>query len=614
MLIASIGLLVLCAQAGAETTGYLYSAMDGGIAEYDIAPGSGITAEGFAPGGAATPTDPGSIVMAKTADGENLYQLAATSSASQTIHQYTANPSGFLSAKSPAAVGAIPLLGSDEKHFMAVFNPAAKGESGQNALYVLSGPDTEHADLYIFDIDATTGALTAAGSVAAPGISFGAALAYSGNRLVISGRGDEGSGFQLAEIEASNGMPHFPVSQPDAPCPPSSCTVGALYMLDSDQMLAFNLVPNIDSKVPGTLTYGVSAFEVGGGWGDAGSSPGYRPGPRDITGNGSEYFGTEGLADTEVFEVEDGEFSTSEYGDSWVEGFDPDGGSEGHFELPEKGGVPIGIFSLGTGLYVSNSTYSESTFTTGDAYHLAPGKAPAQVSGTELGSAMTGYLFATKSEQEADEKAQTEAKEAAKKEAEEKPEKEAKEKAEQEEREEAEEEAEFEEKLKAKEAEKLKAAEEEKLKAEKEAIAKTSGSGGISGALPLAPPLTGSAPSPSQPLGKAKVILLSPTTSAKLKSGAVKLSVSCGLPCTVAGTIVLPGAKAAKAGKSRELPFKSVKLPGSGTPVVVTLRFTATQRKLLSGLLRRHVRVTAKITVTEAPGGAAPQSRSIRIL
>jgi hypothetical protein len=110
-----------------------------------------------------------------------------------------------------------------------------------------------------------------------------------------------------------------------------------------------------------------------------------------------------------------------------------------------------------------------------------------------------------------------------------------------------------------------------------------------------------------------KAITLSAGGSAKLKSGVIKLDVTCGLPCSVSGAVLLPGAKAARAHKPNALPFKSVKLPGTGKPVVVTLRFTPAQKKLVAALLRKHKKVTAEVTVTEAPGGAAAQSQSIRI-
>ena len=116
-----------------------------------------------------------------------------------------------------------------------------------------------------------------------------------------------------------------------------------------------------------------------------------------------------------------------------------------------------------------------------------------------------------------------------------------------------------------------------------------------------------------KPGSQIKAIGLTGSASAKLGSGVIKLDVTCGLPCTVSGSVLPPGAKAASARrKPRALPFKSVRLAGSGKPVVVTLRFTAAQKKLATALLRKHEKVTAIVTVTEAPGGAAAQSTSIR--
>jgi hypothetical protein len=116
------------------------------------------------------------------------------------------------------------------------------------------------------------------------------------------------------------------------------------------------------------------------------------------------------------------------------------------------------------------------------------------------------------------------------------------------------------------------------------------------------------------PGGAIKAISFSGVASSvKLKGGVIKLDVDCAQPCTVSGQLLVPGAKAASAGKPKSLPFKSVELAGSGEPVPVTLRFTAAQKKLAASDLRKHKKVTAKITVTEAPGGAAPSSKTIRI-
>jgi len=99
----------------------------------------------------------------------------------------------------------------------------------------------------------------------------------------------------------------------------------------------------------------------------------------------------------------------------------------------------------------------------------------------------------------------------------------------------------------------------------------------------------------------------------KLKSGYITLEVTCGLPCTVAGSVGGSAAKASSAGKPKALAFKSVAVPGSGQTVVVKLRFTRAQKQLIARLLRKHEKVTAKVTVTEASGGAPPQSKIITI-
>jgi hypothetical protein len=111
-----------------------------------------------------------------------------------------------------------------------------------------------------------------------------------------------------------------------------------------------------------------------------------------------------------------------------------------------------------------------------------------------------------------------------------------------------------------------------------------------------------------------KPIVLSGPGKSKFKSGVVKLEVTCGLPCTVSGSVVPPAAKAARSTAPRPLPFKSIHLPGSGKPVLVTLRFTAAQKKLIARLLRLHRKVVVRVSVTEAPGGAPPGAETIRII
>jgi hypothetical protein len=242
----------------------------------------------------------------------------------------------------------------------------------------------------MFDIDAVTGALTVAEEIPIPGMRFGEALAYSGNTLVVTGSSTSfDEGFQRAIVEPASGLPVFE-SLPDAPCPGHSCDDGALAMINPDEMLSYNLVLDPNAKVPGTYINGVSAYEVGGGWGNSASYGSHRPGPGSLTSNGLDYFGTEGLA-LAPFELEDGEFQTSEYGDSWIEEFAPDGGPEGYIQLPEKTGAADGVFALGSGLYVSQSNSSGNGFATGYAYSLPS----FEVSSSQvLGTAMTGFLLA----------------------------------------------------------------------------------------------------------------------------------------------------------------------------------------------------------------------------
>ena len=381
------GLLSLCAPAGAQTIGYLYSAVSGGVAQFDVGSDASLTPESVVGGGPATPTYPGTVVMAKTASGENLYQLAGTSS-TETIYQYSVNAStGALTPKSPAAVGSVPLLASDEHRFLAVFNPAASGQTGQNALYVLSGPDTKSAVIYVFDIDATTGALTEASQVPVPGIKFGEALAYSGNVLTVTGSGPDIEDFQRGTIDPSTGTLEFE-SLPDSPCPGVSCDDGQLYMLDSEHMLSANLVLNPNQKLVEEYVSGVSAYEVGGSWGNLGSSPTVRPGPGDITANGHEYLVLEKQSELEALD-KDETFT----GEALFEAFSPDGLSEGYTQIPSSTVVgPTGIFALGSGLYIAN--VGIDGYTTGLAYRLSHEQPPVSTDlDSPLGTAMTGFLL-----------------------------------------------------------------------------------------------------------------------------------------------------------------------------------------------------------------------------
>jgi hypothetical protein len=553
--------LLWCAPASAGTIGYLYTAVGSDIDQFDVGADTSLTVAGSTTSGPATPEHPGSVVLAKTADGENLYQLAGTGT-TETIYQYSVNPStGALTAKDPDVVGSVPLLASEERRFMAVYNPADSGAGGQNALYVLSGPNTESAKIYMFDIDATTGALTQADEIPIPGMRFGEALAYGGDVLAVTGSSTSfDEGFQRAVIDPSTGIPEFE-SLPNAPCPGHSCDDGQLYMLDSEHMLSANLILNPNNKLVEEYVAGVSAYEVGGSWGSLGSSATVRPGPGEITANGHEYFALEQQSEFEALSNEE-PFT----GEALFEAFSPDGLSEGHTRLPSSTVVgPTGIFALGSGLYIANQ--GVHGFSTGGAYRLSSNQPPVSTElDHTLGDAMTGFLIAGSEG--------------------------------------------------------------------------TGPGGGSEGPGPGGPgsgsseaPAAGSGATPAAGAGSSgtpaaagaagaqikgsgavvKAITLSASGSAKLKSGVIKLDVTCGLPCSVSGVVLLPGAKAASAHKPKALPFKSVKLPGSGKPVVVTLRFTPAQKKLVAALLGKHKKVTAEVTVTEAPGGAAAQSLSIRV-
>jgi hypothetical protein len=544
-LVAALASVLLCASAGAQTVGHLYSALGGNISEFDVGSDASLTLAGSISGGPTTVEDPGTLVMAKTADGENLYQLAGTGK-TETIHQYSVGPTGTLTLKTPATVGSIPLLGSEEQHMMAVFNPAAKGEAGGNALYVLSGASNEQAVLYMFDIDAASGALTSAGEVDVPEIKIAVTLAYSGDVLAIEGRStSEDEGFQSAVIDPSSAIPVFG-SLPDAPCPPHFCSIGSAYMLAPDQMLIQSLVPNPNSKLPGEEIPGFTTYEVGGSWTALGSTAG-QYGQTQLTGNGTDYLAVERQSEFEALSEE-----VTYTGEVILQTITSDGLSDGTTSLPgetSKVVGPSGAFALGSGLYIANDNGISAG--NGGAYRLSPGQQPVQTElDKTLGGAMTGFLVGGSG------------------------------------------------------------TEGPGPGGSGSGSPETSSAGSGSSGTPAA----GVAGAQIKGAGAVvKAISLSGSASAKLGSGVIKLDVTCGLPCIVSGSVLPPGAKAASAPKPKALPFKSVRLAGSGKPVVVTLRFTRAQKKLVAALLHKHKKVTAKITVIEGPGGALPQSRSIRI-
>ncbi len=376
--------------AAGETVGYLYTALGANVERFEVGEDAELTAAGSVAGGAVTPSTPGSLVMAKTADGENLYELSKTGS-TQTIHQYTVDSStGVLTAMSPETVGSIPFPGAESPHFMAVLNPAATGAAGQNTLYVLAGA-SEHPRLYMFDIDANTGALTQveAAGIVVPDTRVAAGLAYSGKTLVVKGGDFSGHEvFESATLDQSTGVPVFePVA--DSPCPELACDEGAVFMLNEAEMLNTNSVLDVNARVPETYAPGVSSYEVGGSWSPIASYLTHRPGPLALSAIGNRYFGSEHLSNS-PFEIEDGEFQTSEYGHSWIEEFAPEGAPEGFFGLPGVEHVPIALLPLGSEIYVANQSENGDSFATGE--RLTPSTGIAKELGSSLGAAMAGFL------------------------------------------------------------------------------------------------------------------------------------------------------------------------------------------------------------------------------
>jgi hypothetical protein len=368
------------AVARAAPAGHLYTAVGSGINEFDIGPEGSLTSKGTAAGGATNMTYPGSIAMAQTADGESLYELAGTGS-TETIYQYSVDSAtGLLSAKSPATIATIPLISSEEQHMIAVFNPTAHGEDGQNALYVLSGPDFEHTYLYMFDIDPVTGALSSAGEIPVRGMYFGGYLAYSGKTIVVEGAALDGTGFQNATIEPTSGIPVFPWN-PYVPCPEHSCDDGRIAMLDPEHVLDATLIPASSPKVLGEYVGGFQALAPGAAWLPLDSTPFEQSFGPVFTPGASEYLVVK----------------QQESGMTFFEGIDADGLSEGHTLLAGESTKTLGVsadFALGSDLFIANVNEIDTRFTTGGAYRLSQETPPeeASVDGV-LGDAMTGFLL-----------------------------------------------------------------------------------------------------------------------------------------------------------------------------------------------------------------------------
>jgi hypothetical protein len=366
--------------AQAETVGRLYTAVGSGINEFDVGPEGSLTSIGVASGGPTNMTYPGSIAMVRTADGESLYELAGSGS-TETIYQYSVDTiTGLLSAKSPATIATIPLISSEEQHMIAVFNPAAHGEAGQNALYVLSGPDFEHAYLYMFDIDPVTGVLSAAGEIPVRGMYFGGYLAYSGKTIVVEGAALNGTGFQNATIEPASGIPVFPWN-PYVPCPEHSCDDGRIAMLDPEHVLDATLIPASNPKVSGEYVGGFQALAPGAAWLPLYSTPFEQSFGPVFTAGASEYLVVK----------------QQESGTTFFEGIEADGLSEGHTLLAGESTKTLGVsadFALGSDLFIANVNEIDTRFTTGGAYRLSPSAPPEQASvNGVLGDAMTGFLL-----------------------------------------------------------------------------------------------------------------------------------------------------------------------------------------------------------------------------
>ncbi len=369
LLIALLALAVLPAgRAAAAPIGYLYSGEGPGIDEFSVAADNSLTYLGVVPGGPASLETPSTMDMAKTTEGESLYQLAGTPGGTQTIHQYTVDTeTGALTAKSPASVGSIPLIDSDEQHAMAVFDPAAHGESGQAALYVISGHEFEQAIVFIFDIDPVTGALTEAGAVDVPGVDFSADIHISGDVLVT----DSGKIFQRATIDPSTAGIEFE-SLPDDICSETDCGDG-VWLLDTEHMLTGQLIPTTNEHGAEVYVAGFGAYGVGGAWNAFTAFWGASKSGGFITGNEHEYL---------VVERED------------VQAYAPTGEPESFAPLATSASwFPAGDFWFDHGLYIPVLSATSLSPIRGFIYHYpGPGETPVVTeSAIPMGIAMAAF-------------------------------------------------------------------------------------------------------------------------------------------------------------------------------------------------------------------------------
>src|ERR1700722_4244379 len=67
-LFASLAASLRCATAAAQPVGYLYSALESSIDEYEVGADMTLTAKGYVPGSGVSPNNPSTLAMARNAD------------------------------------------------------------------------------------------------------------------------------------------------------------------------------------------------------------------------------------------------------------------------------------------------------------------------------------------------------------------------------------------------------------------------------------------------------------------------------------------------------------------------------------------------------------------
>ena len=187
VLVAVLASVLLCASAGAATTGYLYTSIGGSIDEFSVGADTSLTYAGAVAAGPTTPTNyPGSLVMAKTADGENLYELAGRAAHQRSTNSRSTRPLGrrYRRARCRSARSGVtrPITGTSWRDS----NPAASGAAGM--MRCMCSPTKTRTGAYrCLRYRRDHGRADARPEIPVLEVNPGVGFAYSGDVLAITG-------------------------------------------------------------------------------------------------------------------------------------------------------------------------------------------------------------------------------------------------------------------------------------------------------------------------------------------------------------------------------------------------------------------------------------------